>query len=199
MTRFREPLVRAAYDLQSRLYNISAQGLLDVYLVHGTDEEREYVVNNTLFLVAQYFGWNEIIRREVQFLDLGDQAQTRHLSELHDTITHLWLTDGYGSKFRVFAGDQRAIGERMIRETQRGLECVGYADFMDTVQQQPNRIPYLSPLGKDLFELADAPSSQHPRLVALQNALVDLLGFLDPDYLRYPRERRLKLRKPSGV
>src|SRR3954470_11845467 len=70
MSRFREPLIRAAYDLQSRLYNIVTQGFLTVYWVNGTEEERDYVVNNTLFLIAQFFGWNEIIRREVQFLDL---------------------------------------------------------------------------------------------------------------------------------
>jgi hypothetical protein len=32
-----------------------------------------------------------------------------------------------------------------------------------------------------------------PRLVALQNALVDLLTFLDPDFIRFPQERRTKV------
>jgi hypothetical protein len=31
-----------------------------------------------------------------------------------------------------------------------------------------------------------------PRLVALQHALIDLLAFLDPAFVRFPRERRTK-------
>jgi hypothetical protein len=196
MSRFREPLIRAAYDLQSRLYNIVAQGLLVVYWVNGTKEERDYVSNNTLFLVAQFFGWNEIIRREVQFLDLGDQVQTRRLSELQDNIVHLCLSDRYGRDFRVFAGDQRAIGERMIRKSSRGLECFGYADFVDTIRQQPTRIPQLDSLRQSIEDLAQSTSPQYARLCFLQNALIDLLDFLDPRHMRYPKERRSKL--PCG-
>jgi len=71
LSRFREPLLRAAYDLQSRLYNIAAQDLLTAYLRFGEPEEAAYVINNTLYLTAQFFAWNEIIRRDIQFLDLG--------------------------------------------------------------------------------------------------------------------------------
>lgn len=196
MSRFREPLIRAVYDLQSRLYNIIARRLLTVYWVNGTKDERDYVVNNTLFLIAQFFGWNEIIRREVQFLDLGDQAQTRRLSELQDDIVHLCLSDKYGRDFRVFAGDQRAIGERMIRKSSRGLECLGYADFVDTIRQQPARIPQFDSLRQSIEDLAQASSPQYARLCFLQNSLIDLLDFLDPKHMRYPKERRSKL--PCG-
>lgn len=193
MSRYREPLLRAAYDLQSRLFNISAQSFLTVYWLNGTKEEREYAVNNTLFLIAQLFGWNEIIRREVQFLDAGDQEQTRLLSELQDNITHLWLNDGYGRSFRIFAGDQRAIGERMIRKTERGLECRGYADFVDTLAKRPGRIPHLDLLQRDIENLAQAGTPRVDRLRMLQHALIDLLRYLDPLYVRYPERSRSKL------
>lgn len=193
MSRFREPLLRAAYDLQSRLYNIAAQRFLTVYWLNGTKEERDYAVNNTLFLIAQFFGWNEIIRREVQFLNLGDQEQTRRLSELQDNITHFWLTDSYGRAFRMFAGEQRAVGERMIRRSSSGLECLGYADFVDTLVQPPARIPHLDLLRQDVEDLARATNPQFDRLFLLQNTLIDLLDYLDPMYVRYPKERRSKL------
>jgi len=193
MSRYREPLIRAAYDLQSRLYNITAQDFLKTFWVNGTKEERGYVVNNTLFLVAQLFCWNEILRRDVQFLDLGDQEPTRRLSKLQDDITDLCGTDRHGRAFRIFAGDQRAIGERMIRKGSSGLECLGYADFADTVRQQPTRIPHLDLLRQDIEALAQAPDPRNPRLILLQNALIDLLDHLDPGFLRFPKERRSKL------
>jgi hypothetical protein len=193
MSKFREPLIQASYDLQSRIYNIASQGLLEVYLLRGTDRERSYVLSNTLFLIGQCFAWNELIRREIQFLDLGDQEQTRQLSKLQDTISHLWLTDRWGATLRVFAGDQRAIGERMIEGSERGPECIGYARFLDVLEHEPKRFPWLDPLRQDLLGLAESSSPAHPRLTALQNALIDLLAFLDPSYARYPPERRHKL------
>ena len=40
--RYREPLARAAYDLQSRLYNILQQNLLVVYYEGGDERERTW-------------------------------------------------------------------------------------------------------------------------------------------------------------
>src|SRR5713226_932481 len=74
--RYREPLARAAYDLQSRFYNILEQNLLVAYFDHGDERERSYVVDNTAFLVAQYFAWTEIIRRDIQYINLGQDAET---------------------------------------------------------------------------------------------------------------------------
>src|SRR5262249_840293 len=66
VSRFREPLAQAAFELQGRLYNILRQGLIDVYFDNGTERERAYVVGSTSYLIAQYFGWTEIIRAEIQ-------------------------------------------------------------------------------------------------------------------------------------
>jgi hypothetical protein len=193
LSRFREPLLRAAYDLQSRLYNIAAQDLLEVYLVNGTSEEIDYVINNTLFLIAQFFAWNEIVRREVQFLDLGDQDRTRQLATLQDLQVHTWLTDKYGRQLRVFAGDQRAIGERLICITPKGFDCIGYAEFLDILATQPGRIPQLQSLKRDLVSISTESTPRTNRILALQHGLIDLLTFLDPAFTRYPREYRSKL------
>ena len=69
---YRNPLLRAAYDLQSRIWN-----------VHGGfrgrgDTEQDYVVTNTLYVLAEFFGWLEIVRRELQFLDLVDSRRQTH-------------------------------------------------------------------------------------------------------------------------
>jgi hypothetical protein len=99
--RYREPLARAAYDLQSRLYNILQQNLLAVYFDKGDERERSYVVDNTTFLVAQYFAWTEIVRRDIQYIDLGRDEQTRRLARLQDDIYSFFQTDRYSRLFRV--------------------------------------------------------------------------------------------------
>ena len=86
-SRYKEPLLRSAYDLQSRLYNILKQGFLDVYLSKGDDREKTYAVENTTFAIAQYFCWSEALRREVQFTDLEDQPKARNLITAIITLT----------------------------------------------------------------------------------------------------------------
>lgn len=191
LARYREPLARAAYDLQSRIYNILEQGLISVYLDRGSERERTYVADNTAFLVAQYFAWTEIIRRDIQYINLGEDAQTRELVRLQDAIYGVFQTDAYPPGFRVFAGEQRAIGERMIREGARGPECIGYATFLDSVAGSPP--PLIAALREDVKGLSDNLPAARPRLVALQNALIDLLAFLDPEFVRFPEERRSKV------
>jgi hypothetical protein len=60
--RFREPLGRAAYELQSRIFNIITRGFLTTYLQDGDGRTRSYAINHTLFVITQYFAWTELIR-----------------------------------------------------------------------------------------------------------------------------------------
>jgi hypothetical protein len=189
--RYHEPLARAAYDLQSRLYNILQQNLLAVYYDGGDERERAYVVDNTTFLVAQYFAWTEIVRRDIQYIDLGQDEQTRRLARLQDDIYSLFQTDALDRVFRVFAGEQRAIGEWMIREGPRGLECHGYAAFLRRLAKGGEGL--IEALRADVRTMSAQLPAARPRLVALQHALIDLLAFLDPEFVRFPRERRTKV------
>jgi hypothetical protein len=193
LARYREPLARAAYDLQSRLYNILEQDLLSVYLDNGDDRTRSYVVDNTAFLIAQYFAWTEIIRRDIQYIDLGQDEQTRLLARLQDDIYSLFLTDRFDHLLRIFAGEQRAIGEKMIRDGARGPECLGYAGFLTGLLNSPD--PLIEYVRHDIRDINGHLKDARPRLVALQNALIDLLTFLDPAFIRFPQERRSKVMK----
>ena len=47
------------------------------YYTNGTTREKEYAVENTVFLLAQFLGWTELIRQEIQFLDLGTTGTSR--------------------------------------------------------------------------------------------------------------------------
>jgi hypothetical protein len=193
LSRYREPLARAAYDLQSRLYNILKKNLISKFFESGSERERSYVVDSTVFLVAQYFAWTEIIRRDIQYIDQGQDIQTRRLARLLDDINTIARTDRFDRSFRIFAGEQRAIGERMIRDGPRGAECLGYAGFLDHLSKAPD--PLLEYVRQDVRHLNTQHESAAPRLVALQNAVIDLLAFLDPDFIRFPENRRTKVVK----
>ena len=195
--RFREPLGRAAYELQSRIFNIVKRGFFDVYLRGGDERTRAYAINHTLFVIAQYFAWTELIRREIQFIDLGADGETRKLADLQHKIYSSWQTDAYAPTLRVFGGEQHEIGERMILEGPRGPHCMGYASFLDYLKGEHD--PLINAIGEDVRELGGNLENALPRLVALQNALVDLVVFLDPQAVRFPKKNRTKIElKPSA-
>jgi len=189
--RYHEPLARAAYDLQSRLFNILRRDLFGVHYTAGDARSRAYVIDNSAFLLAQYFAWTEIARREVRFIDLGEDGATRRLAELQDSLYGLFQSDRHGALLRVFAGEQRALGERMIVETPHGAECLGYAAFLDRLKLGAD--PLVEALRTDLQALGAGLDAARLRLTDLQHALIDLLDFLDPQCQRFPRQRRDKV------
>jgi hypothetical protein len=196
IARFSEPLARSAYDLQSRIYNILKQDLIGVYLIRSNSErEKGYVVNNTVFLIGQFQCWSEQVRRGIQFIDLGKSGKTRELLRLQDTIYSLWGTDAYPPELRIFAGEQRAIGEALIQTDNKEFErseCMGYGAFLTTFA--PGANPLIDALRADVVSLgAQGIAPATGRLKAIQNALIDLLQILDPEYLRFPLERRTKV------
>lgn len=192
MERYRGPLLHAAYDLQSRLWNILCKSFVTVYWKHENERQQRYVVDNTLFLIGQYLCWIELIRLEVQFLDVGET--TEELQTLRDNIYHLWQTDGLGSAFILWAGEQRSIGESMIVQRANGRECMGYHEFLGALQG--GAIPVLPDLEGDIKTLVDNPQHGCGRLLALQHKLIEMLDLLDPDYTLFPKERRTVARPP---
>jgi hypothetical protein len=194
MNRVRDPVLWAAFDLQSRVYNIVAQRLLLVYLIHGTAEQRAYVQRNTLFLFGQYLAWMEIIRRGVHFLDLGDKQENREIVNQFSKISSIFNSDAFpDTLFCIFRGDQRAIGEIMINAPANGeLSCIGYAEFCVKSDTDPSFAQWFMPLSRDIDQLA-GDDQWHPRLIALQNSLVDLINLLDPESIRFPDRHRSNL------
>jgi hypothetical protein len=203
MNRIRDPLLWAAFDLQSRIYNIVAQRFLSAYLRNGSEDEQAYAKHNTVFVFAQYLGWQEIVRRSVQFLDLGSRQDNLDFVNCFSKAAGILSSDSFPSSmsnsfpdsgFRIFRGDQRAIGEIMIKAHASGeLSCVGYAEFRAKIDSDASFTQWFSHLVASTEELASAEDPSHPRLVALQHNLVDLINILDPSGSRFPDRLRQRL------
>ena len=140
-TRFREPLLQAAHNLQSRIYNILKQDFLGRFYSasEASQHERDYAVNNTCYLFGQYLCWVEIIRRESQYVDPRSRDKNRtiveQLEHVRDTMAE--STRHTDRAMRLFRGEQRAVGELMLvpvpspsGEVPR-WECLGYAAFVE--------------------------------------------------------------------
>lgn len=185
LARYREPLVAAAFELQSRLFNILRQDFLGKYYVNGTDEQQEYAVKHTLYVVGQFFGWIEILRRQIEFLNFGEVEETRDVSNRVLDIRDLFASDkaNLGTPFMIWRGAQRAIGERMMTRDGDVLVCMGYAEFSE--QTDPSFKRWFEQLERDI----EAVSGHHnERLRLVQHALIDLIERLDANGVRFPKQ-----------
>ncbi|RYP66973.1 hypothetical protein DL769_005878 [Monosporascus sp. CRB-8-3] len=149
-------------DLQSRIYNHLQQGL-GVFVQdrrradreeagnEGGKESEDYtppynrrgnlVVFHTAFAIGQYFSWTYILRRQVQFLRFSTEENNKKLSDILDTIGHIFLTDKYrpgqDDRFMIWRPEQMAMGEIMtVPQDGDGEElfCMGYSEFYSKFQ-----------------------------------------------------------------
>jgi hypothetical protein len=192
--RYRDPLLATVFDLQSRLYNIVAKRFLVRYLGTG---EHGYAIDNTLHLLAEYLAWVEIIRREIQFLNLGDEVANREWLNALEEVRDAFARDDIDPVLRIFRGDQRAIGEAAtlpVKDTAGGRrhESLGYASFVAR-RQTKDFDRWFRKLESDLGLLAAEPDMHLARVTLLQNRLIDVLEIFDPECRRFPAERRARL------
>jgi hypothetical protein len=179
---YREPLLAASYELQSRLYNILQLKFVEKYLGNDTAGKRNPAIESTLYVFAQFFGWGEIIRREVHYLRFSRDRQTREIGRLLRDISETFLSDKYGSQFMIWRVEQRGLGERMIVSADSKMTCLGYASFIEC---RPTMQEWLGPLEHDLENMRDGG---HRRLTDLQHLLLEVVRQLDDKQKRYPFE-----------
>ena len=194
MSKYRDPLLRSAIDLQSRLFNIVKSGWIQ-RLYKRSQSEQNYAINNTLYVIAEHLAWIEILRREIQFLDLGDLEMNRHLNELLVNINQAFGTERVEQTFRLFTGEQRAIGEIMISPLpsaeETTYECIGYASFVKKMSEEEFS-QWFSKLQDDVAKLAEEKADME-RLILLHHRLIDLIDFLDPKCIRVPPKYRTRI------
>ena len=175
LDKYREPLIAAAFELQARLYNVLQLRFVEKYISNEAAGKRDGATDSTLYVFAQFFGWGEIIRREVQYLRFSRDRQTREIGQLLRDIGETFLADSYGPQFMIWRLEQRGIGERMIETVNGQMACLGYASF---VKQRSTMDEWLTPIQRELENIQDGGRK---RLTDLQHKLVDLVRHLMND------------------
>ncbi|MGQ0716813.1 MAG: hypothetical protein ACT4NP_05740 [Pseudonocardiales bacterium] len=204
--KFREPLLQAAFNLETRIYNMVELGFFGRFLgADSTDSEKEYAVLNTMHVFAQYFCWVEIVRRESQFVDPRDDRINRTTADRLEAASDTF-SDSIGieeKRFRFFRGEQRALGEMMLVQTGVSTpgaprwECMGYASFVRSLEDE-QMARWFRRLREDIGEFAEDPANRDRRLRLIHQRLMDIIDILDPDAHSVPERLRKRLKAPSS-
>jgi hypothetical protein len=199
LDRYRGPLLTAAWELGDRIDNIRRRGFL-AYSAEGSDRESAAKLT-TLFRFAQYFGWRELLRTEVQLLKFETGESTRRIADLFGDVSRVFATDKLDSgRAMVWLEEQRAIGELMIMELsvrENLLSCRGYAGFVDEYDTRFRH--WMDGLAQDVLS---SGARTYDRLRLLQWALFGLVVQLDEECV-YDRDHpwlqrvRVEFNEPS--
>jgi hypothetical protein len=150
--KYRDPLVLAGEELESRLSQICASYPPD-YLryevlelvptaldtTNSADDPhfRRYRLLSTVYRLCAFLGWLELYRQDVTFLDTGRRRQNRRFEEALAAFRGD-LADGQLNKAKdwaewrdrlIFREEQRAVGEAMITKDTDPRVVVGYGTF----------------------------------------------------------------------
>ncbi len=191
ISRFREPLLRSAFDLQSRLHNILHTDFVILASNDSAHGSPGYIRSSTLFRLAQYFSWVEILRRRIQFLDLGDQERTRQLSARLDAISKAFAETAWyppHAAFQLYRDEQRAIGELVtqLNTSTSELECMQYVQFVSELENNSAFSRWFGRLSDEIERLANPSPGFLNRMAKVEVELTALLVFLDPNGIRFP-------------
>lgn len=195
LSRYREPLLLAANSMQGRLYNVMRDDYLPEFLHCGDREEERYARDFTVYTLGEYLCWVVIIRRELRFLDLGDESSNREFDERLMAVENNLSNrrPDYLPHFRLFRGQQRALGELLMVPGSSGAhESMTYASFCARLDSDPVFADWFARLRADVDAISDNDDTGNLRLVHVQNALIDLIDFLDPERTRLPTPDRQK-------
>ena len=200
VSKYSKPILRSAIDLKRRLESyIVGDGLVTYY--NRTERDREYTINNTLFLIAEYFCWVEILYQQIQFLDVGLEEQNQNLNDYLREVNLAFMADindsndGVDFPFRIYKGEQRAIGEIMMKNfvnsDNQTLGSIGYAEFLQRLEE-PEFSKWFAKFKNDLIKNAKEPHKYDKRLTKIHNALLGLINILDEERKIFPdKERKL--------
>ncbi|HZM81230.1 MAG TPA: hypothetical protein VFC19_36350 [Candidatus Limnocylindrales bacterium] len=191
ISRYREPLLLAANSLQSRFHNGVGGDYLHRFLHCGDPEEERYARDFTVYAIAEYLCWVEIIRRDLRFLDLGSEERTREFNRHLEGVSRIFLDihEHLMPQFRLFRGQQRAIGELMMVDTPGGKDCMTYPEFASKLDKDPAFEAWFKRLRQDVDSFLTQDWYGNIRQVHVQWALIDLIDFLDPNRIRLTQSR----------
>jgi hypothetical protein len=139
LRKYRDPLLLAAQDLQSRLYNLIENGLIT--FLYGPQDHQDCLVVYTAFLFGQYLSWTYILRQQAQFACFATEegGRSRLLVDVLGRVQRCLNEDGRGegeAPFLLWKGHQLAIGELMtvsstvaVPDSAGGGVCMGFAEF----------------------------------------------------------------------
>jgi hypothetical protein len=196
--KYSTPLLLAAEALRNRLENmikfidrIETEGWL------SRDESlNPYYLLSTLYVVSNFFGWVEILRRTVVYLDMANVEETKKFELFLEAIEAGFSAPGLlGEIDTRVSGDRwvysyvlQAIAEKLIikpSENANDYRTVGFGSFQQLLDDSTDQTlqQWLESL-KQMFRDLKKADVRFKRIVAIHAILCAFIDDNDPQHIR---------------
>ena len=181
LDRYRAPLLAAVDDLGRRVNNIRNDGFL-AYL--DLDHRRDMAQLSTLFRLAQYLGWVEVVYGYSDRLRFESDRATKAVTDTLGDIGWILAADEFDrtdeddfttSRLALWREEQRAIGE-LMRLPGDEPRCMSFNSFVDTYDER-----FTTWLATFAEQLHGGSTPTTNRLAELHRVLARLVQQLDVD------------------
>lgn len=196
--KYRTPILLAAEELRRRLENMIQH--IDAIESQGWLSDRDppgYYYPSTLYVVGQFFGWLQILRRTVVYLDFTTTKETRQfegfLEAIEDAFSSPALLGKASTSSPAHSRDKwvvsyflQAIGAWMIIREDGEYRTRDYASFYERIHGPEHAESFkrwFAPLG-DMFHDLKADDARFRRIVATHAILNAFIEHIDPRHLR---------------
>jgi hypothetical protein len=172
-----DPLLKAADELVGKVRSLAVRDFASLRGAAFDPDEPEIhslELASLLYLFARFFARIEILRREGRYLALARDPRGEHLLRLIESLEaeRVCVTERM---------TQRAIGEALVLETERGLVCRPFIDFVSAYEEQTTFRRWFAPLGETLSRTQN--TSERQRVLVYTVVVHALIDTLDPRHV----------------
>jgi hypothetical protein len=195
--KYATPVLLAAAELRGRLGNMIRfieRVQREQWL--NPDAPSGYYYASTLYVVGKFFGWLQILRRTIIYIDFTSVKETRQfenfLKAIEDGFTDpdllapsvTGLPEQTADKW-IYTYWMQAMGELMIIRDGDDYRTLDYATFYKNYKQSDNADfrNWFSQM-EQLFAKLTADEPRFKRIVATHAFLNAFVNFIDPKHLR---------------
>ncbi|BCW74737.1 hypothetical protein [Arthrobacter sp. NicSoilB11] len=183
LDNLREPLLLAARDLQSRIYNIRKNNFY-FYIISKDDHRRDVALLGTLYRFARYWAVQELLYSRTNLLRFESDPDTSEVADLVGRLARTFASDSSSGLDLIFwREEQRAVAELMVNFSSDHpmTTFTGFASFSrryheDLRREAPEDLAlWLERFAQDLRMPTIAENQRLKELDANLGALVETL------------------------
>jgi len=153
---------------------------------------QKYKLTSTLYRFCSFFGWLELYRQEITFLDSHSKSKSSEalniISRIREAIADGQLNDNDDWEnwhdTLIFREELRSIGEGMIENSKDQRIVLGYGKFQSMIKNyEVTKEPlWLNPAIYFFTDFKKDKDFRTKRFLLLKQALLDLIKCLDKNY-----------------
>jgi len=197
--KYSTPILLAADNLRKRLVNIIKyiDRIEKEEWLRATDT---YYTQSSLYTVAQFLGWEQILRHEVVYLDFTDTKGSKIFEAFLTNIRRGFSQPDFllenpasapeeSEDKWVYSFGVQSIGDAMIEKIGEKTYVKNYAAFCDNIlcTSDKNLIGWLDMLGK-LFTNLKKADIRFRRIVAIHCFVNSFINYSDPKHVRTEKQ-----------